>query len=195
MRSLSKPLTRSSLFAYSSQLLGVNWLNLLYTRGLSCILADEMGEFSVFCFALLACKATDPLITFCATGLGKTIQVIAFLALLKEQRFGGPHLIIVPSVLSVLDSLKSSPVSRTQTNSRVSARSHSLLKGRQHSRTGLESLRVSALQSKFRRTTVVRQSASSSGPSFWPTTSSTSSSRRTKSRVVPTRMIANSSRG
>lgn len=27
------------------QLLGVNWLNLLYTRKLSCILADEMGKF------------------------------------------------------------------------------------------------------------------------------------------------------
>ncbi len=28
------------------QLLGVNWLGLLYGRRLSCILADEMGEFS-----------------------------------------------------------------------------------------------------------------------------------------------------
>ena len=26
------------------QLLGVNWLNLLYTKGYSCILADEMGK-------------------------------------------------------------------------------------------------------------------------------------------------------
>jgi SWI/SNF-related matrix-associated actin-dependent regulator 1 of chromatin subfamily A len=36
------------------QLLGVNWLNLLYRRKLSCILADEMGKLSmrnchVFC--------------------------------------------------------------------------------------------------------------------------------------------------
>lgn len=29
------------------QMLGVNWLNLLYRRGTSCILADEMGERSV----------------------------------------------------------------------------------------------------------------------------------------------------
>ncbi|RXW25623.1 hypothetical protein EST38_g264 [Candolleomyces aberdarensis] len=54
------------------QLLGVNWLNLLYRRKLSCILADEMG-------------------------LGKTIQVISFLAHMKEQGSKGPHLIVVPS--------------------------------------------------------------------------------------------------
>ena len=28
------------------QLLGVNWLNLLYRRNLSCILADEMGAYN-----------------------------------------------------------------------------------------------------------------------------------------------------
>ncbi|KAF8161134.1 SNF2 family N-terminal domain-containing protein [Crassisporium funariophilum] len=54
------------------QLIGVNWLNLLYRSHLSCILADEMG-------------------------LGKTIQVISFLAYLKEQGNKGPHLIVVPS--------------------------------------------------------------------------------------------------
>ncbi|KAG5648487.1 hypothetical protein DXG03_003098 [Asterophora parasitica] len=54
------------------QLLGVNWLNLLYRRKLSCILADEMG-------------------------LGKTIQVISFLAFLKEKGNRGPHLVVVPS--------------------------------------------------------------------------------------------------
>ncbi|CAA7261624.1 unnamed protein product [Cyclocybe aegerita] len=54
------------------QLLGVNWLNLLYRSNLSCILADEMG-------------------------LGKTIQVISFLAYLKEIGNKGPHLIVVPS--------------------------------------------------------------------------------------------------
>ncbi|KAF7288692.1 SNF2 family DNA-dependent ATPase [Mycena chlorophos] len=54
------------------QLLGVNWLNLLYTQNHSCILADEMG-------------------------LGKTIQVISFFAHLKAQGGRGPHLIIVPS--------------------------------------------------------------------------------------------------
>ncbi|PPQ63979.1 hypothetical protein CVT24_009408, partial [Panaeolus cyanescens] len=54
------------------QLLGVNWLNLLYRKKLSCILADEMG-------------------------LGKTVQVISFLAALKEQGVRGPHLVVVPS--------------------------------------------------------------------------------------------------
>lgn len=28
------------------QMLGINWLNLLYSQGLSCILADEMGKLS-----------------------------------------------------------------------------------------------------------------------------------------------------
>ncbi|TXT10931.1 hypothetical protein VHUM_01682 [Vanrija humicola] len=58
------------------QLLGINWLNLLYKRKIGCILADEMG-------------------------LGKTIQVIAFIAHLKEiKRNGGtagPHMIFVPA--------------------------------------------------------------------------------------------------
>ncbi|EJT46430.1 chromosome organization and biogenesis -related protein [Trichosporon asahii var. asahii CBS 2479] len=54
------------------QLLGVNWLNLLYSRKIGCILADEMG-------------------------LGKTIQVIAFLAHLKERGIHGPHMIFVPA--------------------------------------------------------------------------------------------------
>ncbi|BGP56091.1 DNA-dependent ATPase fun30 [Rhodotorula sphaerocarpa] len=58
------------------QMLGVNWLNLLYHRKTSCILADEMG-------------------------LGKTAQVIALLAHLKATGEPGPHLVIVPS--SVLD--------------------------------------------------------------------------------------------
>ncbi len=58
------------------QMLGVNWLNLLYRRGTSCILADEMG-------------------------LGKTAQVIALLAPLNATGEPGPHLVIVPS--SVLD--------------------------------------------------------------------------------------------
>ncbi|KAK4687252.1 hypothetical protein P7C73_g2865, partial [Tremellales sp. Uapishka_1] len=54
------------------QLLGVNWLNLLYNKKIGCILADEMG-------------------------LGKTIQVIAFLAHLKENKIKGPHMIFVPA--------------------------------------------------------------------------------------------------
>ncbi|KAJ3020661.1 UNVERIFIED_CONTAM: hypothetical protein HDU68_010066 [Siphonaria sp. JEL0065] len=57
----------------SYQLVGVSWLNLLYSKGLGGILADEMG-------------------------LGKTAQVIAFISLLKHQGdTGTPHLIIVPS--------------------------------------------------------------------------------------------------
>ena len=63
------------------QLVGLNWLNLLWTKKLSCILADDMG-------------------------LGKTCQVIAFLSHLYESSRGnggthdstarGPHLVIVP---------------------------------------------------------------------------------------------------
>ncbi|ETN37327.1 uncharacterized protein HMPREF1541_08318 [Cyphellophora europaea CBS 101466] len=54
------------------QLVGMNWLNLLYKHGLSCILADDMG-------------------------LGKTYQVIAFLSHLYQIGEKGPHLIVVPS--------------------------------------------------------------------------------------------------
>ncbi|WVQ78767.1 hypothetical protein IAT38_000858 [Cryptococcus sp. DSM 104549] len=54
------------------QLLGVNWLNLLWSKKIGCILADEMG-------------------------LGKTIQVIAFIASLKERGITGPHMIFVPA--------------------------------------------------------------------------------------------------
>ena len=63
------------------QLVGLNWLNLLWTKKLSCILADDMG-------------------------LGKTCQVIAFLSQLYESfepdnkngnpAARGPHLVIVP---------------------------------------------------------------------------------------------------
>ncbi|MBW0539044.1 hypothetical protein O181_078759, partial [Austropuccinia psidii MF-1] len=56
----------------SYQLLGINWLNLLYSKRISCILADEMG-------------------------LGKTAQVVCFLAHLKSKNNPGPHLVIVPS--------------------------------------------------------------------------------------------------
>ena len=54
------------------QVVGLNWLNLLYSKGLSCILADDMG-------------------------LGKTCQVIAFLAHLFERGRMGPHLVVVPA--------------------------------------------------------------------------------------------------
>ncbi|KAK3109569.1 DNA-dependent ATPase fun30 [Teratosphaeriaceae sp. CCFEE 6253] len=53
------------------QLVGLNWLNLLWSKKISCILADDMG-------------------------LGKTCQVIAFLAHLQQQQVDGVHLIIVP---------------------------------------------------------------------------------------------------
>jgi SWI/SNF-related matrix-associated actin-dependent regulator 1 of chromatin subfamily A len=70
------------------QLLGVNWLNLLYSKDLSCILADDMGELRVF--SALSPRANH------FTGLGKTMQVISFLTLLREKGKKGPHLIIVP---------------------------------------------------------------------------------------------------
>ncbi|EGE77317.1 SNF2 family helicase/ATPase [Blastomyces dermatitidis ATCC 18188] len=54
------------------QIVGINWLNLLFEQNLSCILADDMG-------------------------LGKTCQVIAFLAHLFEKGVKGPHLVVVPS--------------------------------------------------------------------------------------------------
>jgi len=58
------------------QVVGINWLSLLFNNDLSCILADDMG-------------------------LGKTCQVIAFLAHLHETNVQGPHIIVVPS--SVLE--------------------------------------------------------------------------------------------
>ena len=54
------------------QIVGINWMSLLFANRLSCILADEMG-------------------------LGKTCQVIAFLAHLYEKGIKGPHLVVVPS--------------------------------------------------------------------------------------------------
>ncbi|KAG6841890.1 hypothetical protein C0991_005620 [Blastosporella zonata] len=72
------------------QLLGVNWLNLLYKRKLSCILADEMGMCSPP-FLMLCCAHLK------FSGLGKTIQVISFFAHLKEKGNKGPHLVVVPS--------------------------------------------------------------------------------------------------
>ncbi|KAL9551869.1 hypothetical protein MBANPS3_004051 [Mucor bainieri] len=54
------------------QILGVNWMLLLYRKRISGILADEMG-------------------------LGKTAQVISFLGRLSEIGETGPHLIVVPS--------------------------------------------------------------------------------------------------
>lgn len=53
------------------QLVGLNWLNLLWSKKLSCILADDMG-------------------------LGKTCQVISFLSQLQLEEVDGVHLVIVP---------------------------------------------------------------------------------------------------
>lgn len=53
------------------QVVGLNWLNLMYQKKLSCILADEMG-------------------------LGKTCQVIAFISHLVEIGHTGPHLVVCP---------------------------------------------------------------------------------------------------
>jgi SWI/SNF-related matrix-associated actin-dependent regulator 1 of chromatin subfamily A len=53
------------------QVVGLNWLALMYRKKLSGILADEMG-------------------------LGKTCQVISFLSHLMEQGNHGPHLVVCP---------------------------------------------------------------------------------------------------
>ncbi|KAI8854816.1 SNF2 family N-terminal domain-containing protein [Chytridium lagenaria] len=66
----------------SYQLIGISWLNLLFSMNLGAILADEMG-------------------------LGKTAQVICFIGLLKDRGIKGPHLIIVRHPLSVLKSVLS----------------------------------------------------------------------------------------
>lgn len=74
-RFLNQPASMSSDAADTLkdyQLVGLNWLNLLWSQKLSCMLADEMG-------------------------LGKTCQVIAFLAHLQEMEVDGVHLIVVPS--------------------------------------------------------------------------------------------------
>ncbi len=70
---LKQPAIMNSDFQMKDyQVVGMNWLNLLYRKKLSCILADDMG-------------------------LGKTYQVIAFLAHLLEVGDKGPHLIVVPA--------------------------------------------------------------------------------------------------
>ena len=87
---LSQPLLLSdSVTLKEYQLLGVNWLHLLYNRKLSCILADEMGKATSSIFGFEICLR-------CCLGLGKTVQVISFFALLKERGINGPHLVVVP---------------------------------------------------------------------------------------------------
>lgn len=69
---LKQPANMSTeLMMKDYQLFGLNWLNLLWSQKLSCILADDMG-------------------------LGKTCQVISFLAHLKETGVEGTHLVVVP---------------------------------------------------------------------------------------------------
>jgi len=53
------------------QIVGLNWLAMMYRQKNSCILADEMG-------------------------LGKTCQVISFLSHLVETGHNGPHLVVCP---------------------------------------------------------------------------------------------------
>lgn len=70
---ISQPALMSTEFKMKDyQVVGINWLALLYKYNLSCILADDMG-------------------------LGKTCQVIAFLAHLLEIGEKGPHLVVVPA--------------------------------------------------------------------------------------------------
>ncbi|KAF2739316.1 hypothetical protein EJ04DRAFT_549401 [Polyplosphaeria fusca] len=75
-RLLQKPSIMSAeLELKDYQVVGLNWLSMLWANGISGILADDMG-------------------------LGKTCQVIAFISHLKEQEvkqdIKGPHLVIVP---------------------------------------------------------------------------------------------------
>ncbi|KAJ5463461.1 HelicaseC-terminal [Penicillium sp. IBT 31633x] len=72
-RFISQPsIMADDLVMKDYQIVGINWLALLFEKELSCILADDMG-------------------------LGKTCQVIGFLAHLFEKGIKGPHLIVVPS--------------------------------------------------------------------------------------------------
>ncbi|TVY28080.1 ATP-dependent helicase [Lachnellula hyalina] len=69
---LKKPdLMAESCILKDYQVVGLNWLDLMYRKRLSCILADEMG-------------------------LGKTCQVIAFISHLVEIGHNGPHLVVCP---------------------------------------------------------------------------------------------------
>ncbi|KAF2764767.1 hypothetical protein EJ03DRAFT_331548 [Teratosphaeria nubilosa] len=70
-RFLRQPENMGDVELKDYQLVGLNWLNLLFQKKISCILADDMG-------------------------LGKTCQVISFLAYLQTQEVDGVHLVIVP---------------------------------------------------------------------------------------------------
>lgn len=62
----------------------------MHRNNLNAVLADEM-----VCLIKLVSSSILP--SFLLQGLGKTIQVIAFLAYLKEQNIRGPHIVVVPS--------------------------------------------------------------------------------------------------
>ncbi|KAG0650588.1 ATP-dependent helicase fft2 [Hyphodiscus hymeniophilus] len=69
---LKQPATMAEDFVLKDyQVVGLNWLTMMYRHKLSAILADEMG-------------------------LGKTAQVIALLTQLAETGHPGPHLVICP---------------------------------------------------------------------------------------------------
>lgn len=68
---LGQPESMDNVEMKDYQLVGLNWLNFLFEKRISCILADDMG-------------------------LGKTCQVIAFLAHLEQMEVDGVHLVIVP---------------------------------------------------------------------------------------------------
>lgn len=81
-----KSLSGGMLLPY--QLEGLQWLLSLWENGLSGILADEMGSLYLFfinCFVTSSC-----------IGLGKTIQVIALIAHLRDHNTPGPYLIAAP---------------------------------------------------------------------------------------------------
>lgn len=84
-----QPRLKEGIHLKDYQLVGLNWLNLLFERKISCILADEMGEHP-------ALSETQRFADSVLAGLGKTIQVISFFALLKQRGVAGPHLIVVP---------------------------------------------------------------------------------------------------
>ncbi|KAF2403805.1 hypothetical protein EJ06DRAFT_527405 [Trichodelitschia bisporula] len=70
---LGKPQSMAeSLIMKDYQLVGLNWLNLLYEKKMGAILADDMG-------------------------LGKTVQVISFLSHLADNGNPGPHVVIAPN--------------------------------------------------------------------------------------------------
>ena len=78
--------------------MGLNWLIMMHEKGLNCILADEMVFSNKSFLSKIKFNSSCRLDYICHfQGLGKTIQVIAFLAYLKETQAVGPQLIVVPS--------------------------------------------------------------------------------------------------